>query len=163
MRTIAALAVLLLVTGCQASPPEMTEAEYNQVVTSVMDATDEMMDAWNAFDLEACLSFFHPEKTSFAWGSNIYDFDGLRQRWGEIWATADGQEASWTGRKIEVLSEDAVLFQGSFELRFFYSDGRVAFWPGTAHWTVLLEPLDGVWRITYGGYSYGSAQTVEES
>lgn len=163
MRMPTAAAVLLLVAACQTAPPEMTEAEYDQIVTSVMDTTDEMMAAWNAYDLDATLSFFHPEKTSFAWASAIYDFDGLKTRWAEVWATGDGQEVSWTSRKIEVLSEDAVLLQGSFELRFFYTDGRVALWPGTAHWTVLMEPLDGAWKITYGGYSYGSAQILDES
>jgi len=163
MRMLTAFAVPLLVAACQAAPPEMTEAEYDRIVTSVMDTTDEMMDAWNAYDLDAALSFFHPEKTSFAWANAIYDFDGLKQRWAEVWATGDGQQASWTGRNVEVLSENAVMFQGGFELRFFYTDGRVALWPGTAHWTVLLEPLDGAWKITYGGYSYSSAQIVDES
>ena len=162
MRTLAAFAALFLFAACQAPPTdEMTEADYDQIVTSVMDRTDEMMAAWNAYDLDAAMSFFDPDKTSFAWGSTIYDFNSLKQHWGEIWAAGDRQEVSWTGRNIEVLSESAVLFQGSFELTFFYSDGRVGHWPGTAHWTVLMELHNGNWQITYGGYSYGSAQTTQ--
>jgi len=161
MKALAAIPLVMFVTACQAPRPEMTEAEYDGIVTAVVDVTDAMTDAWNAFDVDASMSFFHPEKTSFAWGSTVYDFAGLRERWTEIWATANGQETSWTGRKIEVLSENAVLFQGSLELRIFYSDGRVVLYPGTAHWTTLLEPLNGQWRITYGSYAYGGAQTVE--
>jgi hypothetical protein len=161
MRAVAALAILFLVPSCQAPPPEMTDAEKAQIEAELMEVTDALTEAWNAWDIDASMSFLHPERTSFAWAGTVYDFDGLRERYSEVWAGADRQETAWTTRKVEVLSEDAVFFQGSFELRIFYSDGREVLYPGTCHWTGLYEPYNGEWKMTYGSYAYGGAQTVE--
>lgn len=161
MRATIGLATLLMTVACQApAPPEMTAADEEAIRAQIMDVSNSMIEAWNAFDLDASMSFFHPEETSFAWGSTVYDYQALTEHWAEVWSQASGQEATWTHREIRVLSPEAALFQGSFELRFFYNDGRVALWPG-AHWTALFEPYEGEWKITYAGYSYGGSQLVE--
>jgi len=160
---LVALGVLFFFYASPAAPPdEMTAGEHEGIVTTIMGITDDMVDVWNAHDLAANQSFFHPEKTSFAWATAVHDYDGLEERFREVWSGAERQETSWTARKIEVLSEDLVLFQGSFDLKIFYSDGRVGQYPGTCHYTVLFEPYNGEWKITYGGYAYGGYQVIEE-
>ena len=170
MKALITAAALLVVLGLgfflYSSPtasPEMTEAEIAQIEATIMDVTDAMSDAWTAYDIEATQAFFHPDKTSLAWGSSVFDYDGHRDRLEEVWGGAEGQETFWTARKIEVLSEDLVLFQGSFDLKIFFADGRVGHYPGTAHYTVLFEPYEGEWKITYGGYAYGGYQVTEGS
>jgi hypothetical protein len=59
MRAVAAVFVLLLVSGCQAPPPaEMTEAERAQIEAEVNAIHAESLDAWRAVDVDRGLSFY---------------------------------------------------------------------------------------------------------
>jgi uncharacterized protein (TIGR02246 family) len=65
MRTLAAVAVLLLVAACQAPPAEMNEAEIAQIEAEVRqelnDLISEFADAMLRGDAEAVMSLFGPD------------------------------------------------------------------------------------------------------
>ena len=139
----------------------MTEAEIAQIEAEVMAQTDGMLVAWNARDWNATLRFHHPEKTAFAWSGTVYDYDGLMARWETVGENFTAQNSTWNNRKIEVLSKEAAIFQGSFDLRVTRTDGTELYYPGNCVWTALFEPFNGEWLMTYIGYNWGGYEVVE--
>jgi hypothetical protein len=163
MRTLAALAVLLLVAACQAAPtPEMTAAEHEAIVTAVTDQVNAMTAAWDNQDVNATMAFFHPEKTAMAWSGRVSDYQSLKERWENVWGNYTGQETSWTSQKVEVFSEEAAVFQGQFDLTVTEVEGRVLNYPGNCVWTAVFEPYNGKWLMTYVSYNWGGYNVVEE-
>jgi hypothetical protein len=63
MRALAALAVLVLVAGCQTAPQEMTEAEVAQIQTEVAAVGDQWLAAANGVNTEVFLDLFDPAGT----------------------------------------------------------------------------------------------------
>ena len=163
MRFLGAFAVLSLIIACQApATDEMTAAEHEAIVTAIMDQTDAMMVPWNNGDVSAMMAFHHPEKTALAWSGTVYDYESLPERWENVWGNYAAQESSWTNRKIEVLSEEAAVFQGHFDLTLTRQDGSKINYPGNCVWTAVFEPYDGEWLMTYASYNWGAYNVVEE-
>ena len=162
MRALLAVAVLMLVTACQAPPAEMTEAEHEAIVTAIMDQTDRMMPVWNAMDWEGAMAFYHPEKTAFAWNGTVYEYGNLLERWESVGSNFTAQESSWTDRKIEVLSEEAAILQGHFDLTLTRQNGSKINYPGNCVWTAIYEPYNGEWLMSYVSYNWGGYNVVEE-
>lgn len=161
MRGLLAVAVLCF-AACQAPTAEMTEAVHEAIVTDIMSQTDAMMPVWNAMDWQGSLAFHHPEKTAFAWSGTVYDYDGLLDRWESVGSNYTAQQSTWTNRKIEVLSEEAAIFQGHFDLTLTREDGSQINYPGNCVWTALFEPYNGEWLMTYVSYNWGGYNVVEE-
>lgn len=162
MRELVAVALLALLFACQAPPAEMTEAEIAQIEAEVMEAADLLITGWNGNDLDLFLTMFHPTKVSHAWGSRVYKNHGeLSQQWMSAWETGDSVRISWTTRDVQVLTDQAAMFQGSTDLLLYYTDGRILHYPGTAHWTGLFEPSEAGWKMTTSAYTFGGAQRLD--
>lgn len=162
MRMLIYSALLSLVVACQAPSAEMTEAEMAEIEAGVLEATDLLVNGWNTNDVELFLTMFHPTKVSHAWGSRVYDnHDELSDEWLSVWETGDSVRISWTARDVQVLNDQAAMFQGSTDLMLYYTDGRILHYPGTAHWTGLFEPSEAGWRMTTSAYTFGGAQRLD--
>ena len=161
MRALAALALLVLVVGCQAPPAEMTEAERDAIAAAIMDQTDAMISVWDARDWQGVPAFHHPEKTALAWSGTAYDYGSLVDRWETVGATYTGQKTVWTDRKIEVFSPEAAAFQGNFDLTLNREDGNVLNYPRCI-WTAVFELHNGEWLQTFASYTWGGYNVVDE-
>ena len=169
MKALLAILALLVVLGLgwflyssPTAPAEMTEAEIAEIQAEVMEAADLLITGWNTNDVELFLTMFHPNKVSHAWGSQVYDnHDELSEQWLSVWETGDSVRISWTARDVQVLTDQAAMFQGSTDLMLYYTDGRILHYPGTAHWTGLFEPSEAGWRMTTSAYTFGGAQRLD--
>ncbi len=163
MRRLAAVALLTIPAACQAPPTEMTEAEIAQIEAEVMATSDRLIDSWNAYDAEAFFGVYHPEKVSFAWGARVWkDHEALSDGWREVWSSGDSISVSWVERTVQVLDDEAAIFQGSTDLTVYYKNGRIMHYPGTAHWTGLFEPAADGWKMTVSSYTFGGAQRLDQ-
>jgi len=160
---IIAVLALLYVATAPAAPPEMTEAEIAQIEAEVTATTDALAASWNAYDVEAFMSIFHPEKVSFAWGARVWkDHGALGDEWRTVWETGDSLRVTWTDRTVTVLTDGVAAFQGSTDLTIYYDDGRILNYPGTAHWTGLFEPSTEGWKMTTSAYNWGGGQRLDQ-
>jgi len=163
MKKLIAVAGLVLLVGCQAPPADMTEAEIAQIEAEVMEASDYLIDGWNAHDAETFLTMFHPTKVSHAWGGRVWtNHSELSEEWVSVMETTDSVKISWTDRNVRVLTDQTAMFQGSTELTIYYTDGRIVRYPGTAHWTGLFEPSEAGWKMTTSAYTFGGAQRLDQ-
>ena len=93
MRTLAAFAVLMLVTGCQAPPAEMTEAEIAQIKAEVLSMGDQWLAAVNDVDPDGFLDLFDPAGTHATDGyhyANYEDWVAWVERLFSTW-----QDVNW--------------------------------------------------------------------
>jgi hypothetical protein len=162
MRAILAVSVLMTLTACQAPPAEMTEAEKAQIEAQVLAATDVYTDALEAKDAEILKGILHPTETSWVWGGTIRDYTTFPERLATLMEPWETWEGGWTQRTVKVLSPEAVMFQGEYEVTTHYEDGSVLHWPGNANVTALFELTADGWKITMADFDNGASEVVEE-
>jgi hypothetical protein len=162
MRTLSVVAVLLLVAACQNAPPEMTEAEIAQIEAEVLEAMEANLEGWRQHSADMIMATFHPTATSWVVGSTPRDFGEVTDWVRNFFEGYTNWEGGWAETSVTVLSQDAALFQGTYDCTTTRNDGRMLFWPGNATWTNLLERTEDGWRITKGANSAGAGQRIDQ-
>jgi hypothetical protein len=149
MRAFAAVAVLVLVSACQAPPPaEMTDAERAQIEAEVLALAQGWMDIWDENDCEAASIFLNPESLSFLWSGQALN----RSEWLEacipIVANRESFSGNWTETKVHVLSPDAAVFVGTYTATYSYVDDTPArHYPRTSQMGLVERTATG-WVFT---------------
>ena len=111
---LAAVAAMFLVARSPGASPAVPEAEITRIQAEVMATTDALAESWNAYDADAFLSVFHPEKVSYAWGARVWkDHEALGDQWRKVWENGDSLRVSWVNRTVRVLTDSVASFQGA--------------------------------------------------
>jgi len=161
MRTLAALAVLLLITACQTPSCEMTEAEIAQIQAEVEQVAEDWIANWGRGDCEAAAGFFHPEYISQSRaGVFARSRDDQRENCELNTANRESTTASWTSSNVRVISASAAVFAGNFEGTFRYRDETPARHYAHSAQTILFERTDTGWGITFLSTTNDQAQPV---
>jgi hypothetical protein len=165
MRTLFAVAVLLLVAACQAPPAEMTEAEIAQIEAAVLERAEAYLDAWAAGTPEdrcrATQAFFHPDHMVYLTGgapqgrADHFDYCMGGQ---EDWRTFTG---GWTETSVRVVSPDAAMFLGRMDNTWEHATGRIDHYPAGAQLLLFERAAEG-WMITMYEWSNGPIEEAEQ-
>ena len=116
MRTAAAFALLVLVSACQAPPPEMTDSQRAEIENAVSDAATAQQNDWIAQeDMDTYISHHS------AWGLGVWpgvnSLDDLRTQQTTNWERWDYEQ---TGPLVEweaqVLAPTVAAVRSSFQL-----------------------------------------------
>lgn len=137
----------LLLTGCSQSPTVQSE----KIKTKIVQTLEAQDAAWNAGDIDGFMqTYWKSDKLRFASGGHVRrgwqaTLDGYKKRYPD--KAAMGQ-LSFTDLEIDVLSDDAALVFGRWELK------RANDNPGGL-FTLLMRKLDGEWKIVSDHTSAG--------
>lgn len=150
MRTLAAFCVFLLVTACQAPPPEMTEAEMAQAEAAAKQAINDRWAAyWSAAqsrDMDELMSLWAPDARILEpgmdlQGSELHEF--MRSFW-----EGGGQVSSFDIRSLEIFVHGGVAYQiAQYDESYQLPGGEPAEGRGNMFIRWVREP-DGAWRIS---------------
>ena len=142
----------------------MTDAEKAQIESEIGQITDSLMATWNAMDTDAYMAFYSPTRISVAWGGTIHrDIPSLRERQENWFAARESWVGEWIEKTVEVLAQDAAVFQGVYDCTITFPDGRIFHWPGNASWIVVFRREDGEWKMTFVNGSAGTAERLDEA
>ena len=161
MRTLAAFAVLLLVTACQAPPAEMTEAEIAQIEAEVMAFEESKAAAFSTLDPDRLMEFWADgDISTLNFGEDrIIGQEGLRAFYENLLPSWAETQMSWLpGCTIDVLSPELALFQGTVRQPITNQEG--VSYVEQVNFTELLRNIDGEWKIQR---SHASGRVVRES
>jgi hypothetical protein len=167
MRTLAALAALLLVAACQGTPPEMTEAERAQIESDVEQVMIEIYDAAKEANIDPMIARQPSESGICLWGTNIYDCQEIFDSYREAWTREEGrrlERQEMDGEEIRVMAISPTVAIGvhtSEENRAVYTDGQVSRARFASFSVFVLE--DGVWKIHSGQQASWPIQGEEGS
>jgi hypothetical protein len=100
MRTLAAVAVPLLVAACQTTPPpEMTEAERAQIQSEVEAVGDQWMAAVNAINPDAAGDLFDPAGTHCVDGGYYANYAEWQDHLEALFSTWEDMNMAWTSTR----------------------------------------------------------------
>lgn len=165
MRAIGAFAISVLVVGCQAPPPEMTEEEIAQIQSEVTQLAEAWMAAWTDVDsdCETAYDLLHPDYYIDYQGGNRIT---TRAEYLELCAARTSNRAEvtarWTDTDIRAISPDAAVISGAYEISYEHVDGSPANHFPSAHQRILAERTATGWGITFFINVNGPRATVEE-
>ena len=161
MRVFAIVAFFALLAGCQAAPPEMTPEEIGQIQTDVIAVMEASFEGFRQQNPDMIMEAFHPTETSWVIGSVPRDYAYTADYVATGWEDVESWEGEWTEAKVEVLSRDLALFQGTYEVTIRRTDGAIRHWPANASWTNLLKRTEGGWKVTVGANAAGSYTRID--
>lgn len=157
MRTVANLGLLLLLTGCQASPAEMTDAERAEIVEAVSLTADVMLSLFDAED-PAYFDFYSEwaEYPSVSYPPLAEMSEFMEQSW---WDRYDGRETEMGEVHALVLSPDAVLLERTDVSTVTDSDGRnlEQRWVGRQLW----RQEEGEWKVLFEGFQMLGSREIQ--
>lgn len=147
MRALPAVAVLLLVSACQAPPSQMTDAEKAQIEAEVSEWAEGFLAAFGELNPDRLMRLWVGENISSVSGglrlTSAAELDGFYQNLVAGWASV---EMEWLpGAVVDVLSPDIALFQGT--ARQVAVDPEGVRGVGDVHFTNLLKKVEGAWKI----------------
>ena len=164
MRTLAAVACLMLVTGCQAPPPaEMTDAEIAQIEAEVVALMENAFEGIRQLDVDMVMAACHPTDLGWVWASVPRGYDRIRELWVNWFENKEAFEGGWTETTVKVLNENAAAFQGIWEGTITYPRGRIVRYPSNASWTSLVERTPDGWKITMLDGGAGTVEVIQEA
>jgi ketosteroid isomerase-like protein len=149
MRTLFAIAVLVLVAACQTAPPEMTEAEIAQAESETRQAIAERWAGYKAAelagDVEEYWSFWTPTARLYypsmtLVGDDLYAF--VSDFWG-----SGGKILAFEIESFEVFVHEDVAYEiGQYGESIQFPDGTLEEYRGnvSVRW---VKGDDGSWRI----------------
>jgi len=165
MRTLAALAVLLLLAACQTAPPEMTEAEIAQIEAEVTEWAETLLDGWGPGTTEercaALQALAHPDHVVWLRGGEPRGPDAFFEYCMANQANWVSYTGEWTDTDVRVLSPDAVIFIGRTSGTWVHTDGRVTRYPAGVIRYLVERTADG-WGFTMTDFSNGPSEVVEQ-
>jgi hypothetical protein len=163
MRTLAALAVLLLVAACQSPPPtEMTQAEIAQIEAEVNEWAEAWVDVWRANDCELSRPLMHPTRMHVLWGGKPHNsIDEWMDYCTSTIANRAGWSGEWTDTEVRVYSGDAAVFIGTYSGTYTYRDETPARHYPVATQVIILERAGDGWGVTSFENSNGPYEEVE--
>jgi uncharacterized protein (TIGR02246 family) len=156
MRALAAAAVLLMVSACQAPPPaEMTDAERAQIEAEVLAWSDQWLEAGTNLDAEGVAALFDQDDGHFVSGV-LYSgtwaefLSGSRELYGgwEEWG------GTWDARRVDILGPGVALMTGQATGPLTLADGRRL--TNRARFSFVVRETEGEWRGLYGHVSAAS-------
>lgn len=154
MRPLAALAVLLLVTACQAPPDEMTEAEIAQIEGEFNALDDALNSAVVNWDLDTLLGLFSADMSWALFGEVHHGLDS----WIEHVTPAFSQGAGPLDRceiinpRRQILARDVVISTAVVNCFAPSPDGPVLVIDHT--WTAVWANENGEWKIVNVSETY---------
>lgn len=152
MRTLAAIAVLLLVAACQTAPPDMTEAERAQVESEVLTVGDQWLAAVNGLNPDVFLDLFDPADTHATDGYIYANYEEWAARIRGFFPNLGDVNLAWASKGVEVFAPDAAMLVGQTEGTRTRADGTTSdFAPGV---TLLVRRVGNGWKITYQGTAF---------
>ena len=169
MKGLITLLAILVVVGLgfflystpSAPPAEMTDAEIAQIEVEVMQATNDMMAAWNAEDGLASGAFFDSETLNVLWGGNEYDNpESFGEMYATIWERFPSWDGGWDDSFVKVLGPNLALFRGRYHCTLTNQAGVQTFW--RPHFTALFERRTDGWKMTVVDHAVGTAEEVPE-
>ncbi len=161
MRMLAAVAALFLVAGCQAPPPEMTEAEIAQIQAEVGQLAEGWMNVWRANDCALARGLWHPDHLTQPYAGTIArTVDDWIEDCNTSIANRASFSGSWTETGVRVISPNAAIFSGNWEGTFHYRDDTPPrYYPHSAQ-VILFERTSTGWGIVFLINSNDPAQPV---
>jgi ketosteroid isomerase-like protein len=160
MRTLAAIAGVLLVIGCQPGTTKLTEAEIAEIETQILSIMENRFDALRDLDVESYARTAHPDLLTWPAGGQLMNRSQYKDA---LLAWAEGKE-SWSGgwieSKVRVLSPDFAVFSGTYTDTIRFSDGRHLHWPEAVA-VFLFERTPEGWKFIMGGESAAPPEPVE--
>ena len=154
MRTLAALAALLLVAACQAPPSEMTEAEKAAIKAEVEAYLDKYEEIWEtlALDRTASLKVQTPEYTWAMAGAITRGFEENQAKAEAEFSSVEAVDWESTDRHVAVLSRDAAALLNVGKTTVTHSGGET--WEATFTYSHVVVRRDGEWQTLIGHSSY---------
>lgn len=148
MRALLAVAVLMIVSACQAPPAEMTPEQVAQIEEAVLAQANALIETQNAFDAEGFLAQFSTDELDW-YNQDVHhtSFQDLAGVLENFFTGLDAFDSGWKNVSVEVLSETTALCRG--EWWGVQTRGEVASRYESVFWTSLHEvQTDGSWKIT---------------
>ena len=146
MRTLAAVAALLVVAACQAPPAEMTEAEIAQYEAEVIQAIEGRVDgfyeALRQGDAQAAASFWTPDALVLMPGVRVSGSE-IQNFMAEYMETMTF--LTWEGEYLDWFIHGDVAYEISSYDETYLVDGQEVV--VSNYEFVRLEKVDGVWMI----------------
>ena len=165
MRAVAGLALLILVSACQAPPPpEMTEAEKAQIQTEVLQAAEAWIDSWKDMetDCETITGMMHPDHMALLLGGNVASRDQWLDYCNRTTTNRAGWEGGWTSTEVRPLSADAAVFVGNYTGTYQWLDGSSDSHYANAAQVILFERTATGWGVTFFLNNNGPVERIEE-
>jgi hypothetical protein len=160
MRTLAAFAVLLFMAGCQAAPPELTEAEIAQIEAEVLQVMQVFMEGFNEHDPGKIATTLHPDLPAILYAGRIWTRAEFPEGVAPWFEAREAYQGEWIETDVRVLSRDLAVFQASYRGTTKLTDGRTFHYPHSSSMALFERTSEG-WRWTVGGTSAGPAELVE--
>lgn len=149
MRTLAAVAVLLLVAACQTATPEMTEAEIAEVEANALAWSDQWLETATNLDAEGTAALMDRDD-----GHSVQQGTVYRPTWAEILAGRREMNApftnwvaEWDERRVDVLGPDVALVTGQATGSVTDTDGRE--YGVLTRLAFVVRSVSGEWKGLY--------------
>jgi len=149
MRGLVVVALLALLSACQAPPPaEMTQGEIAQIEEAVLAQANALIETQNAFDAAGVLELFSDQDMDWMNGSIHYtSYDAVAGVVEGFFEGLDEFDSGWKSLSVKVISKDAALCQGEWWGE--QTRGGIVTRYDSTFFTALYElQPDGSWKIT---------------
>ena len=147
MRTLAAVAVFMLLSSCQASPAQMSEAQIAQVEGEVAAVGDQLMTAMNNLDVVALSALYDPSSMQGNDGSFYYaTYDEWVVHVQQMFGSFEELRMEWTNTRVDVLAPDVALFVGQSDATLERTEQSEAH---EGYTSLVLRNIDGAWKIIH--------------
>ena len=145
------IALFYVATIRTAPPPELTDAEKDQIAAEIDALTVEWWDAWKTFDWERGFSFLldGPETTWTGAGPTLYSVAEMREIWPQSMAGLARQDLDFTNSRTVVLAPDIVwtLREGDYTL---VDTAGAVVGEGQFNETAVWVKRGGEWKVMLG-------------
>jgi len=146
MRGLVAVALLALLSACQAPPAEMTEAEISQIEAEITAVADQLIEALNSLDPGIATAIF--DRTSMH-GNDGAAYFATYDEWvahnEEFFGRFEEVNGGWTNTRVDVLCSDAAVFAGQNEMIVTQVNGAHTKIEG--YITLVLRKTDDAWKV----------------
>lgn len=151
MSRLIALALLGVLSACQAPPAELTPQEEAAIVAEIDSLTGLWWEAWETFDVEEGLRFIHDEPETMWVGGfeTLTSLAEMREIWPPMVEGLRGQELDLTNARTLVLARDLAWTLREFDYRVLDMEGTVVD-EGQFLETALWALREGEWKILIG-------------
>ncbi|MFG1691293.1 YybH family protein [Gemmatimonadota bacterium] len=154
MRALAAFAILLLVSACQASPPaEMTEAEKAQIEAEVASLDQAMGSAVAAWDLDAFLGSFSENLSWTLYGEAHHSLESWTEQVTPFFSSNEPLDrCEFINPRVQVLTREVAISTSVVNCFAPSPEGPVLVIDHT--WTAVWAKEDSQWKIVNVSETY---------